>query len=65
MADAADRAQMDDDTIAKYLQTDYELPSGIAGNCEQCGEFSPRIVNNLCAPCRDKLDKFAQRTGRR
>jgi hypothetical protein len=30
------------------------IPVGNAGECELCGEWSGRLVNAACAPCRDK-----------
>ena len=29
------------------------IPVGAPGNCDQCGNDSPRLVGGLCAPCRD------------
>lgn len=30
------------------------IPVGEPGECEMCGEQSGRLVNGVCAPCRDK-----------
>jgi hypothetical protein len=30
------------------------LDPGAPGDCDLCGEWSGRIVNGACAPCRDK-----------
>ncbi|OZI58743.1 conjugal transfer protein TraR [Bordetella genomosp. 1] len=30
------------------------MPKGTPGDCELCGEWSGRLVNNACAPCRDR-----------
>lgn len=32
----------------------YTLPQGSPGDCALCGEWTARLVNNVCAPCRDK-----------
>ena len=32
----------------------YELPEGKEGECDMCGEWSGRLVEGVCAPCRDK-----------
>jgi hypothetical protein len=32
-----------------------DLAPGIAGECHRCEEYSARLVNNTCAPCRDKF----------
>lgn len=31
-----------------------DIPPGEPGECFYCGEESPRLINNACAPCRDK-----------
>jgi len=31
----------------------YDIPTGMAGECEDCGEHSPRLIRGRCAPCRD------------
>lgn len=30
-----------------------DMPTGEPGECESCGLDSKRLVNNMCAPCRD------------
>lgn len=30
------------------------IPAGEPGECDLCGEWSGRLVNGACAPCRDK-----------
>lgn len=30
------------------------IPAGTPGDCDLCGEWSQRLVNGACAPCRDK-----------
>ncbi len=32
------------------------IPVGEPGECEHCGEYTPRIVRGACAPCRDKYN---------
>lgn len=29
------------------------IPSGTAGDCDFCGEWTSRLVDGACAPCRD------------
>jgi len=29
------------------------LAPGIEGDCDLCGEWSGRLINGACAPCRD------------
>ena len=30
------------------------MPEGSPGDCDLCGEWSGRLVNGACAPCRDR-----------
>ena len=61
-----DDADMSDVLIAADLQASRTysshqvamMPDGIEGECDLCGEYSPRLVeyygSHNCAPCRDK-----------
>lgn len=31
----------------------YTLPVGSPGECDECGEYSPRLLGGRCAVCRD------------
>ena len=31
------------------------IPKGSAGECEWCGEYFERLVNNACGRCRDEF----------
>jgi hypothetical protein len=31
-----------------------KIPKGEPGDCNLCGEWSARLVNGVCAPCRDR-----------
>ncbi len=31
-----------------------DIPPGTPGECDLCGEWSGRLINGACAPCRDK-----------
>lgn len=31
----------------------YDIPKGISGECEECEEYSPRLIDGVCAFCRD------------
>lgn len=54
--DDADRAQ---DQIEAQLEHNIAaargvpLPRGVEGECDLCGEWSGRLIEGLCAPCRD------------
>lgn len=30
-----------------------EIAPGVAGECDSCGEYSPRLIHGNCARCRD------------
>ena len=32
-----------------------DIPKGSAGECEWCGEYFERLVNNACGWCRDEF----------
>ena len=57
MADAADIAgdNIDDDLARRVAATRADIPPGIAGDCELCGEWSGRLIGGACSPCRDKF----------
>ena len=60
MADIVDisevfKAILDDAAIAKIRYKAKKFDPGIAGECDQCGEEMPRLVNGICCRCRDKL----------
>lgn len=61
--DECDRAQMSIETVidvslANAMRKALEIPVGNPGDCSYCGEWSGRLVNDACAPCRTryKLD---------
>ena len=58
----ADLADITDEHAAPLLEADvayirYKAQSiepGKPGECDLCGEDMPRLVNGVCAPCRDR-----------
>lgn len=59
MADDADLAQ----ELAELEERlnprkPYVLPEGKPGDCEFCGEWSGRLIEGTCAPCRDRMSKI-------
>lgn len=59
MSDEIDAAQLreQEDTeraLTAARETAARIPKGEPGECGRCGEESPRLVNGVCAPCRDK-----------
>ena len=59
MSDIADMANRQllaeqDEQAAKIKAAADAIPTGEPGECSTCGEFTPRLVNEMCCPCRDK-----------
>lgn len=57
--DEADRAQQEADALDEVMRKKrqskpYEIPPGEPGECDVCGEYFARLVNMICARCRDK-----------
>ncbi|HVJ00630.1 MAG TPA: conjugal transfer protein TraR [Sphingomonas sp.] len=55
MADLADRAN---ECLAEHLELSLRaaraaIPAGLPGECEECGEDMPRLVDGRCGYCRD------------
>jgi hypothetical protein len=58
MADEIDMAnewndKQQDRHIAAIRAAAANIPEGYAGECDSCGLESQRLVNGMCAPCRD------------
>lgn len=49
--DVATESVMKDDKILHSFR--YNIPKGIPGECEDCGEERPRLIGGVCAFCRD------------
>ena len=58
MSDEIDIANEYQETIKdaeiKRIRRAAKLDRGEPGDCDLCGEYSGRLVNGVCAPCRDK-----------
>ncbi len=57
--DEADRAELYiesviDDHVKEAMRKAADMPVGYPGECSLCGEISMRLVNETCAPCRDR-----------
>lgn len=51
---ANDYAQkMEEMNVAAIRAAAADIPVGVEGECESCGLESKRLVNDMCAPCRD------------
>jgi hypothetical protein len=57
MADEIDRANDYAEKMreAALAANRPEIPEGSPGECDWCGEYTPRLVNNACAKCRDDI----------
>jgi hypothetical protein len=40
-----------------------QIPPGSAGDCDLCGEWSGRLIDGACAPCRDRAEARRRLTG--
>ena len=58
MADDADNVTADLEKIEELRRRERaargEMPVGVEGDCDLCGEWSGRLVKGVCAPCRDQ-----------
>lgn len=59
MVDEVDR-QLERDAILEEIgvkqicEEAAKIPVGSPGTCKLCSEWSGRLVNKICAPCRDR-----------
>ena len=61
--DEADRASYFIESVIDYnvkeaMRKAAAIPVGTAGECSSCGEWSMRLVDETCSPCRDKFSKY-------
>lgn len=42
------------DAINEHRRKAALIPKGNPGECAYCGEWSGRLVNGVCAPCRER-----------
>ena len=58
---AAERSQLAvDAAVAAVRARAAEIPAGKPGDCDFCGESSPRLVDGACAPCRDRYKLWSK-----
>ena len=43
-----------DHSVAEIRKQAAKIEAGVPGDCDLCGEWSARLINETCAPCRDK-----------
>ena len=58
MSDEADEANDHAEVIKEHFirAARADIPPGRPGECEVCGDHSPRLINGVCAPCRDEFN---------
>jgi hypothetical protein len=63
MPDVVDLAQHFAETmLAEAIRVARQpVPSGVPGECEDCGDQSPRLVGGRCAPCREPWPRIPRR----
>ena len=47
-------AVLEEANIKRIREQAAKMPVGNPGDCELCSAQSGRLVNGVCAPCRDK-----------
>ena len=60
MADEVDIAQEREELERQAIlaaRPKSELDPGTPGDCDDCGEWSGRLVEGVCAPCRDRAER--------
>jgi len=63
VADEADMAEQRieeavSDGINEASRAVAAMPVGAPGDCDGCGEWTGRLVDGYCAPCRDRYARF-------
>ena len=51
-------------SLAMVRRAAAAIPAGEPGECEECGEESQRLVDRLCARCRERIESARRRNGR-
>jgi len=52
---ANDRVEAERERVVAALRAQAaRIPASKPGDCDLCGEWSGRLVNGVCAPCRDR-----------
>ena len=59
MSDEADKSDyyiesVIDDHVKMAMRKAADIPIGVSGTCDLCGEYFSRLVNGACARCRTK-----------
>ena len=46
-----------DNQIAAAIASAAKFDPGVEGECDWCGNWSGRLIDGFCAPCRERLSK--------
>lgn len=57
---AAERSQLAVDSAVAAIRAKAVIEPGKPGDCDYCGEWSGRLVDGACAPCRDKYKLWSK-----
>lgn len=60
MTDEADRSEEETEFLMEvHIKDNHskvtKIQNGIAGECDKCGDESPRLIDGNCCRCRDKF----------
>ena len=56
--------RMDKEILLAREQYAKDIPEGKTGECVDCEELSPRLIQGRCARCRDTNKKYIKINGR-
>jgi hypothetical protein len=51
---AAEITQVRTDSAIEAIRRKSLIDPGVPGDCDFCGEWSGRLIEGACAPCRDR-----------
>lgn len=51
---AAEMTQKNLDAAVEEIRRKAQIAPGVPGECDKCGEDSPRLIGGVCARCRDE-----------
>ncbi len=51
---ANDQHELITDKAIALIRKKATLAPGVEGDCDLCGEWTGRLIEGACAPCRDK-----------
>ena len=56
-----DDVDVANNTLEDYVEREIsrvraDIPQGVAGECDLCGDWFGRLVGGACVPCRDRFN---------